>query len=553
MSGKIDEKEVDSISLKLDTSWTDIFWKNKSSKDEIDEIYFAFLNRWFFNEWIVNGSVVSDDIDKAKKTQSELYGKNKKNTEINDAKISYKKFDLYKGILDLNPDLILKLEKTLDNFSEFLKTKNMNLPELQKIFFPLWDEKSKFRFIPEYKKDDNGNESEIEDFGKKKIREVMQIDQMERPVFFAICKYFEQGKYEKKSFRRWLRFAWNLTSDARLRDTNAMIQVVKKIDEFTNKKDYSHNIYDALSKQDLSKIRDTAIGLQFKEECIKAKQIVSDSEFESKIEEAEKTAFFAGQIRFLYQDEKGDSEWSNFDKKLKNAKLYFDKNGIKKAEYIAVFVSSLTKWNSLVNGLAISRRADCWKNILLNQNYQEPINSFLEKFSSFNPNFQSKIDDAPDGWREFSFEFQHELCDKNLLEYICSDECQIDKERKHPSTHFGGKKEIKFYQPYFRSGIMLGTKRNAMLSDLYCGNKEEECKKGKIISNQKIKNANYFLGWDIEFYYLSKSGNGNWFLWTQDRKIGRRNKKKSNCEEYKSIAEINSVKDLEDLLEKISK
>ena len=52
------------IPIKIDTDWTDIFWKNKSKgltdnesktrkSNQIDEIYFAFFNRFFWNELFI--------------------------------------------------------------------------------------------------------------------------------------------------------------------------------------------------------------------------------------------------------------------------------------------------------------------------------------------------------------------------------------------------------------------------------------------------------------------------------------------------------------------
>lgn len=231
---EIDDDYSEKISLKMDTTWTDLFWKNKSKNYHIDEIYFAFINRYFLNDWISEFSVKSDDIDKDIKIQSLLYGSNQKKgskKQINDAKITYGKFDVYRDILTIHPDIFSKLEKTIDNFIEFLHQdafSNQDIEEIQRIFYPNWDKESKFRFIPCYLRDDNGNEIEITDFGKNKILEIHTIEQMERPIFFAICKYFEYGKYEKSSFEQWMRFSWNLISDPRLRDTNAMIQSIKK-------------------------------------------------------------------------------------------------------------------------------------------------------------------------------------------------------------------------------------------------------------------------------------------------------------------------------------
>jgi hypothetical protein len=58
----------DTIAHKLDTIWTEIFWKNRSSEYEIDDIYFAFLNRYFMNSLIA----MKDESGKNKLTAEQL-------------------------------------------------------------------------------------------------------------------------------------------------------------------------------------------------------------------------------------------------------------------------------------------------------------------------------------------------------------------------------------------------------------------------------------------------------------------------------------------------
>lgn len=41
--------EANGIPIKMDTTWTDIFWRNRSESKRIDEIYFAFINRYILN------------------------------------------------------------------------------------------------------------------------------------------------------------------------------------------------------------------------------------------------------------------------------------------------------------------------------------------------------------------------------------------------------------------------------------------------------------------------------------------------------------------------
>lgn len=68
--------------------------------------------------------------------------------------------------------------------------------------------------------------------------------------------------------------------------------------------------------------------------------------------------------------------------------------------------------------------------------------------------------------------------------------------------------------------IILGLNRNSILTELYSGNSEEDCKNNKIISVNKIKNIPFFWGRDIEFFYKSNNANkSNWYKWTQENKI----------------------------------
>lgn len=565
-----DENTAERISRKLDTDWTDIFWENRyideSKNCHIDEIYFGFLNRYFLGEWIAEGSVTSDDIDKDVKLHSLLYGSNQKNEnkkEIDDSKISYSKFDVYEEILNDGPKLIGNLERTLDNFSSFLKLElntEKKLQTIQQIFYPNWDKESKFRFIPDYSKDENGNDEEFVDFGKNKILKIQTINQMERPIFFAICKYFEYGEYEKKSFDQWMRFSWNLVSDPRLRDTNAMIQSIKKLKEYSEN---SHNIYEKLSKLDISTLPNgTALTDQFIEECEKVRAICTDNKIESIIKEAESTAFFKGQIRFLYNDCKEDNKepnWTIFKQKFENAKKYFDTNGLKEIRPITHFISYFEECPQL-DKLEISQKASCWKKLLINDKYAKPIHDLLLNYNDTTLNFSSKIksrDTTDTNWEKIVKSVQHELCcNEELLRHVCSD---MDSEDRHPTVHFWWNEKFvaALYQRNAhadRKKIILGMKRNAILSDLYCGDIEENCQAGKITSNQKISNIPFFWGRDIEFYYKERNGDeGNWFKWTLEDKIQKWNEKTNSYlsmgKNVFNASEV-SVEDLLALLEK---
>ena len=514
------ETVADEISRKLDTTWTDLFWKNKSADKCIDEIYFAFLNRWFLNEWVANGPVSADTFDKGTELQSELYGVLRKNEggeqkkEVNDAKICYKKFDIYSEILDLKSGMILQLERILDNISESLNDGFDLFGNKQSVFYPHWNDCSKFRFIPTY----DGNE-EIEDFGKRKIRKILTIDQMERPIFYAACKYFENGKYESVSFSRWMRFVWNLVSDPRLRDSNAMIQTIRKIKEYS---DNTRDIYEKLAREDIAPATGTALLDQLNEERVKAKQICVTENFEQNIIDAEKMAFFEGQIRFLYQNADGETDWSIFERKVERSKELFNERGLKDIKFISVFISYFTQKEQITDKLPISTTVSCWKEVMISKNvaYKAPLHDFLlntvETISI--ENFTSKI--KCDESDLFVLQIQKDLLNTELISAIC----KYDQDKKHPCVHYDRKtKYVLIYPNKAKSDekkFYLGLKRNVILSELYCGKNENSLCEGKIVSSQKVNgsNCNYFWGKDVEFTYLKDSQPWH-FVWCDNGEI----------------------------------
>lgn len=528
---------ADRISRKLDTTWTDLFWKNRSADKGVDEIYFAFLNRWFLNEWVAKGSVSADAFDKGDCLQSELYGILRKNEggelkkEVNDAKICYKKFDIYREILELKPEMILELESILDNIKQSLDDGFDLFVNKQNIFYPHWNKNSKFRFIPTY----DGNE-EIEDYGKRKIRKILTIDQMERPIFYAICKYFENGKYESISFSRWMRFVWNLVSDPRLRDSNAMIQAIRKIKDYSK---YTRNIYEQLAVEPVAPAN-TALLEQLNEERVKAKQICVSENFEQNIIAAEKIAFFGGQIRFLYQNADGETDWSVFERKVERSKELFDERGLKDIKFISVFISCFTQKEQITGKLPISKTVSCWKEIMISKNalYKVPLHDFL--LNTIEPisieNFTSKIECNESDL--FVQQIQKDLLNTELISAIC----KFDQDKKYPCVHYDRKTKYVLISPNKAKAdekkFYLGVKRNVILSELYCGKNEESLRKGKIISSQKVdgSDCNYFWGKDVKFTYLTDSqswrlvwsDNGEIIANDVDRKL---NEDEINCDD----------------------
>ena len=45
------DNEEQGLAIAIDTDWMNVFWEHRSNDYALDEIYFAFLNRYFFNAY----------------------------------------------------------------------------------------------------------------------------------------------------------------------------------------------------------------------------------------------------------------------------------------------------------------------------------------------------------------------------------------------------------------------------------------------------------------------------------------------------------------------
>ena len=500
---------ADGIPIKLDTSWTGIFWKNKSigikdkdgkvSKEkQIDEIYFAFFNRFFWNELFVakkseSGEYILDIGKGEENSTQENNNPSYKYLNSDDGTIAYKDFSFYRyheGKIPLS--FFQKLTNVLDRYLKY--SEDNSLPEC------LWN--PDFSFIAKYEADDKGNNIEITNTADDTILKITELTQIYRIVFFAICKYFDHGDEstdEEASLKRWLRVVWNLVSgkDADGRPQIRSTQAVRTAIEFIEKMD-SHNIYFSLANYE-EKLSDSEFDKQCKEEIVKARQILNEEKrpdgktWEELIIEAERFAFFEGSIRFLFRDGKGKlTDWENFDTKWENVQNYFDKNGVKdsyKVELTKKLVIQCDDWKEqLYDKQVFNPNGSTWKWILCSKNWSAPVNSILTK----------NLEDIA---------CTSTNTDKNVAKYITPLLNDLPYEwmiKKIPTGRFRWiDNRIAYYKPYGREFMLFdweNFKRNEILIKLI----EEKV----IETDKRIQDSNFFKDWNINFKY-----NNHFFQW----------------------------------------
>ena len=504
------------IPIKLDTKWTDIFWKNKSigikgkdsisyKSNQIDEIYFAFLNRLFWNElfaakdskekYILDIGNGDENSTQENNNSSYKYLNNSEHPNDYDTTIAYEGLDSYRyDKREIPLSFFQKLKRVLDNY--FTYSQDYDLPECP------WD--TSFKFIPKCAVE-NENNIEIENNAKEKILKVTALNQVQRVVFFAVCKYFDHDEIvsdNENSLKQWMRVVWNLVSGEdhngrpEIRSTSAMRTAI----EFINSLD-SHNVYNSLAK--MSVLENTSFNERCKEEIAKATYILDESgnirtyegsckkedgsnykTWEEIIIETEKYAFFKGSIRFLFTKENIGDDWNNFETKWGNSQKYFDKNGVKedyKVELTKKLVIQCCDWeNQLYDKQIFNPNNSTWKWILCSENWREPINSILtEDLTQIQPVTTNKNLTVQEYFTPLLNDLPFEWMTKQI-----------------PDGRFRWLgPRLAYYKPYGREYILFDWedfKRKEILSKI------------DVNTDYRINNSCFFWGWDIQFSYNEK-------------------------------------------------
>jgi hypothetical protein len=546
------------IPIKLDTEWTDIFWKNKSigikyeekkrkSSDQIDEIYFTFLNRFFWNELFIakksnNAEEYVLDIGKGDESSTQennnpSYKYLNNSEHENDTTIAYKGLEVYRFVnCEIPLAFFQKLKRVLENYFKYSKENDISLLKCP------WETTS-FSFIPIYEVKDDNN-IEITNNANDKILSVSTLNQVQRIVFFAICKYFDHddGVSDSVKLKRWMRVVWNLVSGEdqngrpEIRSTSAMRTAIEFINSLN-----PHDVYNSLAEKIISGT--TSFEERCKEEIAKANQILKEEKrkdgksWEEIIIEAEKYAFFKGSIRFLFTKKNMGDDWGGFDTKWENAQEYFDGNNVDEYSYLNLrkFINQCST-NTELKNIIYDILPASWKINLLNGYLANVTHRFLSDDSNTIQNNEDAV------WQKVKEDLTNTDLLKNLSyngSHVNGCRLRDDKYGQIALFPSGANSDQKKY--------VIGNIRNTILSTLV--GKNVKC-------NQKIEKCNFFWGWNINFEY-TKDGKCFAFQWNTDGNVylieNNNRKKKDDCSFYCFQADgidksENFINELDDLI-----
>ena len=401
----------------LDTEWTDLFWDYKGRKEEnspykIDEIFFTFINRFFWNEVVLDNTALQSP-KKLDDNKNYKYFNNSIDTHFFDTTIVYHGLSIYKykktqkDEYEIPIDFFDKLIKVIGNYLSLRdiigKNKENESKEhdiLDKLLFSPFEKNEgndkQFYFIPNYlanintdKKESKTKDNVIYDNDRNEVLAITHLTQVQRVVFSAVCKFFldceEMDDNSPKKLKQWMRVVWNLVSGLdekgrpQIRTVDTMLKAIKFIN---NKNLDSHNIYNSLSElkeingklcTENAELNTTLLNDNFYarclEECIKAEKISIEPDWESNMIKDELK--YRGSIRFLFLKDEKTIDWGSYHKK--RAEQICQKASL---EFYQQLIGHCTS-PELLKTIVYSFGENAWRTNLLNKTLIAPIHNML--------------------------------------------------------------------------------------------------------------------------------------------------------------------------------
>lgn len=449
----------DSFAHKIDTSWTDLFWKHRKTKKSI--IDFEILT--FFSAIAIERYALDSNDEKIR----QLYN--------NPSQIKVEDFN--------NKDWFDYLLKTLDLYSH----ENFDFLKFEEL--PMWNyinENSLFLEII----NNNSNERSGNYIG---------ATYAQRILFAAQTNYLIDNHNIDGNFHNWMRFMRNIVEHSTIDSAITYITAMKALYTLLP---FKLDILQNLKDGNCDNIQ--FFGTQIKEEKIKAILKLNNDgiNWTQKINQAEDHGLFRGNIGFLFNN----AENSNFDifKKWKEKAFeFFDEKGVTnlyKTNSILMrsLISRFDKWELLWGRVPFDSSKENWNRLLKNYKRISYLQIILdtERLEDLE---KMVLQDSSMG--EPTQKIVHEDLYKSLILNVIPDGSFLRWEYDNYILYpYNTRAEWKKY--------VIGNDRNKILS------KHSD----KISTDHTLKFDEkplpYFWGWDIYFQYQDIQ-----YVWKYNDKI----------------------------------
>ncbi len=283
------------FSHKIDTTWTNLFWKHRGDDNQIDNEIVKFVAGIALNHYAQNLEIHRNYEDE-QNTRKFLEEKKEKN--ITEEAVKRERIERRITILFNNPADVSPYDFSTKDSFEYLKScfevysKNQN-DELFLNNLSLWD------FIESKKVKINCN-TEIDNNLFIEFVKAAKTEYKQRVLFYAQTQYLlSQKEINSELFSEWLRVVRNIVQNSTIDSASAFIGAIGLIKELSNScQDISNGCHDIYKYLSLNKIKSTFASAQTSEEIFKASIIEKNHENKQVIFSTEDANFFKGKIAF---------------------------------------------------------------------------------------------------------------------------------------------------------------------------------------------------------------------------------------------------------------
>jgi hypothetical protein len=287
------------FSHRIDTVWTDLFWKHRGEDNIIDNEMIKFIAGIAINNYAQKLEIFKNSEDElnTRKILEEKKEKNITDEAVKRERIERRITTLFNNPTDVSPDDF----NTKGSFDYLKNCLNVYSKDKNDELFPdnliLWD------FIENRKVKINCN-TELNNNLFIEFAKESKTEYKQRVLFYAQTEYVLNSKtFNSKLFSEWLRVIRNVVQNATIDSASAFIGAIGLINELSSG---CENIYEFLSSTTLKSGFATK---QIEEEKLKAALIQSENNWKSKIFKAEDDIFLKGEIKFLLDFSKVGEEY----------------------------------------------------------------------------------------------------------------------------------------------------------------------------------------------------------------------------------------------------
>ena len=450
------EKNEETFSYKMDTTYTDLFWKYRGNVNVID---YEVTN--FFAGMAMIGYAFKEKNSEAQQRRVQELFNNPLSVRVEDFEES--DFNLFMSYLNFY--------STVENIS------------IETNLWKYYNTDNKRGFFEEFIKDENKGTGEVYKGATYK----------QRVFFYAITNLFIKVKDNKAKIEEFIQVVRNIIENETIDSAETFAGAIKLMRELLKG---SQDIYSYLSK---TAIQSKFASYQVAQEKQKAERILANPEWKDVIWEAEEHLMFKGDIGFLLLETENNLDL--FKKRYEVAKEMFDEGGVKgkyreNALLLRALITRLDHW-SLVWNLNFDSSRDNWKAYILKTMYKEKENRITKHFLTLLDN-EDKLDvfitEEPSLEKNNeNFELYKKtlknLYQTELLIAIC-EKCYLRWESENYILYpYNGRKEQFKY--------IVTHERNSKLA--------KAIEEGIISTEQQLevngKKIPFFWGWNVSFIY----------------------------------------------------